>query len=359
MEFGSSHVVVPSVRELANDPNMVTVPPRYIRLDQHQDKTTILSPTVSSDQIPIINFQNLLLMSTSELLYESELTKLHSACKNWGFFQLVNHGISNSLVEKIKEGVEELFKLPMEEKKKLWQNNPGDIEGFGDSFVFSEEQKLDWNDDLFLITLPLAFRKPHLFPNLPLLLRESLEIYSLELEKLAKDIISQMENVLGIKSKEISKLFEDGLQSMSINYYPPCPQPEQVIGVTPHSDAVGLTILLQINQVDGLQVKKDGMWIPVKPLPNAFIVNIGDVLEILTNGIYPSIEHRAIVNSAQERLSLATFLNTNIDCTIGPVNSLITQENPGLYKTQESKDYIKGIFSRELDGKSYVDVMKL
>ncbi|KAM6574420.1 hypothetical protein CsatA_022747 [Cannabis sativa] len=296
MEFGSSHVIVPSVRELANDPNMVTVPPRYIRLDQHQDKTTILSPT------------------------------------------LVHHGISNSLVEKIKEGVEELFKLPMEEKKKLWQNNPGDIEGFGDSFVFSEEQKLDWNDDLFLITLPLAFRKPHLFPNLPLLLRESLEIYSLELEKLAKDIISQMENVLGIKSKEISKLFEDGLQSMSINYYPPCPQPEQVIGVTPHSDAVGLTILLQINQVDGLQVKKDG---------------------ILTNGIYPSIEHRAIVNSAQERLSLATFLNTNIDCTIGPVNSLITQENPGLYKTQGSKDYIKGIFSRELDGKSYVDVMKL
>ncbi|KAF4360735.1 hypothetical protein F8388_016522 [Cannabis sativa] len=233
----------------------------------------------------------------------------------------------------------------MEEKKKLWQNNPGDIEGFGDSFVFSEEQKLDWNDDLFLITLPLAFRKPHLFPNLPLLLRESLEIYSLELEKLAKDIISQMENVLGIKSKEISKLFEDGLQSMSINYYPPCPQPEQVIGVTPHSDAVGLTILLQINQVDGLQVKKDGVWIPVKPLPNTFIVNIGD--------------HRAIVNSAQERLSLATFLNTNIDCTIGPVNSLITQENPGLYKTQGSKDYIKGIFSRELDGKSYVDVMKL
>lgn len=89
-----------------------------------------------------------------------------------------------------------------------------------------------------------------------------------------------MEKALEIESKEISKLFEDGMQSMRMNYYPPCPQPEQVIGLTPHSDAVGLTILLQVSQVEGLQIKKDGMWVPVKPLPNAFIVNIGDILEV-------------------------------------------------------------------------------
>ena len=89
-----------------------------------------------------------------------------------------------------------------------------------------------------------------------------------------------MEKALQIESKEISKLFEDGMQSMRMNYYPPYPQPEQVIGLTPHSDAVGLTILLQVSQVEGLQVKKDGMWVPVKPLPNAFIVNIGDMLEV-------------------------------------------------------------------------------
>ena len=65
-----------------------------------------------------------------------------------------------------------------------------------------------------------------------------------------------------------------------MNYYPPCPQPESVIGLSPHSDAVGLTILLQINEMEGLQIRKEGLWIPVKPLPNAFIINIGDIVEV-------------------------------------------------------------------------------
>ena len=53
-----------------------------------------------------------------------------------------------------------------------------------------------------------------------------------------------------------------------------------MIGLNPHSDGIGLTILLQINETEGLQIKKDGIWVPVKPLPNAFIVNIGDMLEV-------------------------------------------------------------------------------
>ncbi|XP_026440618.1 probable 2-oxoglutarate/Fe(II)-dependent dioxygenase [Papaver somniferum] len=94
---------------------------------------------------------------------------------------------------------------------------------------------------------------------------------------------------------------------MRMNYYPPCPQPELAIGLTPHSDFGGLTILLQINKVEGLQINKEERWISVKPLPNAFVVNVGDVLEIMTNGIYRSVDHRAVVNSTKKRLSIATF----------------------------------------------------
>ncbi|KAF4359562.1 hypothetical protein F8388_003565 [Cannabis sativa] len=290
MEFESCSVIVPSVLEMTKDPNMVTVPSRYIQLEQDQDQANV-DLNSSSDDFPVINIQNLSLpISHNSQLYQSELTKLHLACKNWSFFQLVNHGVSNSVVEKMKEEVEKLFKMPIEEKEKLWQR-PGEVEGFGHTF-------------------------------------------------LAKDIISQIEKVLGIENKEISKLFEDGMQSINMINYPPCPQPEKVIGVKPHSDTVALTILLQANQVQGLQVKKDGKW-------------------ILTNGLYPSIEHRVVVNPKQERLSIATFLNTNLDCDIGPASSLITQQNPPKYKTVTSKEYIKGVFSNEPDGKAYVDIMKL
>lgn len=66
-----------------------------------------------------------------------------------------------------------------------------------------------------------------------------------------------------------------------MNYYPACAQANKVIGLTPHSDATGLTLLVQINDVQGLQIKKDGKWIPVQPLAGAIVVNIGDILEVI------------------------------------------------------------------------------
>ena len=98
-------------------------------------------------------------------------------------------------------------------------------------------------------------------------------------------ILKLMAKALGMDPVEMEVLFEEGMQGMRMNYYPPCPQPDQVVGLTPHSDADGLTILLQLNETDGLQVRKEGIWIPVKPLPSAFIVNIGDVLEVIVNNV--------------------------------------------------------------------------
>ena len=68
---------------------------------------------------------------------------------------------------------------------------------------------------------------------------------------------------------------------MRMNYYRPCPEPDKAIGLTPHSDADALTVVFQLNETEGLQVRKEGNWVPVKPLPNAFVVNIGDSMEVL------------------------------------------------------------------------------
>ena len=112
--------------------------------------------------------------------------------------------------------------------------------------------------------------------------RDHLETYCLELKKLAFTIIGRMEKALKVKSNELVEFFEDAIhQGMRMNYYPPCPQPEHVIGVSPHSDMGALTILLQANDVEGLQIRKDGRWISVQPLPDAFVINIGDMLEVI------------------------------------------------------------------------------
>ncbi|XP_062096714.1 protein SRG1-like [Humulus lupulus] len=356
IKLGSS-IPVPFVQELAKEMTSIdTVPQRYLRPDQD---STINNISSSSSQllIPVIHFNNLL--SSDKKVMESELQKLHSASKEWGFFQLVDHGVSPLLVEKVKTMVEEFFNMPMEEKNKFRQQS-GDVEGLGQAFVVSEEQKLDWADMFFVVTQPNHLRKPHLLPKLPISFRETLEAYSTELENIAKKVLDFMGKALGMESNEMSELFGEGWQTMRMNYYPPCPQPELVIGLNSHSDSIGLTILLQINEMDGLQIKKDGVWIPVKPLPNnAFIVNIGDMLEIITNGIYRSIEHRATVNAEKERLSIGTFYGPSLSGDLGPAPSLVTPKTPAQFKRIRVVDYFKSFFARELRGKSYIDAMRI
>ncbi|CAL5410067.1 unnamed protein product [Camellia sinensis] len=372
--LGSS-LLVPSVQELAKE-SLTTVPPRYVRHD-HQNCPMSSYGARCPDDLPIIDMDKLI----SGDHMDSELKKLDYASREWGFFQqnkliscdsnpkplglgcdkqkaLINHGVSSSLVEKVKMETQEFFNLPMEEKKKFWQD-PGDVEGFGQAFVVSEEQKLDWADLFFLTTLPTHLRKPNLFPMLPLPFRHTLEVYTADLKHLAMKILDYMAKALKMKAEDMRELFEEGMQAVRMNYYPPCPQPELVVGLTPHSDAVGLTILLQLNEMEGLQIKKDGMWAPVKPLSDAFVVNIGDILEIVTNGTYRSIEHRAVVNSSKERLSIATFYNPRLDREMGPAPSLITPQTPARFKRITVQDYFTGLFAQKLHGKSYLDVMRI
>lgn len=246
----------------------------------------------------------------------------------------------------------------MEDKKKLWQQ-PDNHEGFGQLFVISDEQKLDWSDMFYITTLPVNQRKIELFEKLPIKLRETMEAYSEELKKLAMTLLSLMAKALTMDDNEIKELFRDGVQSMRMNYYPPCPEPDNAVGFTPHSDADALTILFQLNETEGLQIRKDGKWVPVKPLQNAFVVNVGDIMEILSNGVYRSIEHRAIVNSDRKRLSVATFYSSNLDSELGPARSLVGPNNPPVFRRMPIEEYFKNFFARKLNGKSYIDFMKL
>jgi isopenicillin N synthase-like dioxygenase len=82
-------------------------------------------------------------------------------------------------------------------------------------------------------------------------------------------------------------------------------------------------------------------------------------VQILTNGIYQSIEHRATVNLKKERISVAAFHRPQMRKVIGPTPSLVTSERPALFKTLTVQDYYKAFFSRQLQGKSCLDVMRI
>ncbi|KAK2642691.1 hypothetical protein Ddye_024454 [Dipteronia dyeriana] len=102
----------------------------------------------------------------SQDFMDSELQKLDHACREWGFFQLINHEVSSRLVQEVKIEIEEFFKLPLEEKNKFGPKEEN-VEGYVNSFVVSEDKNLNWGDRFFFTTSPPHLRKPHIIPNLP------------------------------------------------------------------------------------------------------------------------------------------------------------------------------------------------
>ncbi|KAM5573304.1 S-norcoclaurine synthase 1 [Rosa sericea] len=341
---------VENVQALASN-NLKDIPRRYLRPEAEIEQISI----EDSLQIPVVDMDKLI--GNIPLFHDDELAKLHLACKEWGFFQLINHGVSEEVIEKMKTDTEEFFGLPLEVKK-AYATQLNHIEGYGQAFVVSEEQKLDWGDMLFLLSQPVRQRTLTFWPTLPNSFRETLDKYSQELQRVTIYLLKSISSNLGVNLEKMESMFDDGVQGVRMNYYPPCPQANKVIGLTPHSDAVGLTLLLQVNEVQGLQIRKNGKWVPVKPAVGAFIVNVGDIIEIMSNGAYKSIEHRAVVNPEKERLSIAAFHSPNIGTMIGPLPDLI-KENAANYKTMSNEEYIKLIVTSKLDGKTLLDQMRL
>ncbi|GAB2299074.1 hypothetical protein Dimus_033145 [Dionaea muscipula] len=343
--------------ELMENP-MVSIPELYVQHQQEppQIVDVDLHNTVPVSPIPVIDMHHLAIHQGRES--DEIIQKLHSACKDWGIFLLVNHGVGASLQKKLKQEIEEFFKLPLEEKMR-YQLKPGDFQGYGHTLISLDDKKLDWADRFYMVTNPSYMRKPHLLPQLSPSFREALEGYMSELQELARRLILLIAESLKIDEEKIMEMFKDGMQSVRMTYYPPCPKPELVMGLKPHSDGSFITILHQVNGVDGLQVKKDGSWIPVNFIPDSLVVNLGDILEILSNGLYKSCEHRAMVNSVKERISIGMFFNPNLDADVGPLASLITPQNPPLFKTVGMQKYVEDFFARKLDGKSYIEVLRI
>ncbi|MED6155136.1 hypothetical protein PIB30_002338 [Stylosanthes scabra] len=339
-----------SIQELIKKP-LTSLPSRYI--SHHQESQTLSA--ADDEEIPTINLE--CLIHGGEEASQIELQKLHSACRDWGFFQLVEHGISKEMLGNLNEEIQEFFKLPLEEKLKL-KIREGEVEGYG-TVILREDQTLDWGDRLYMITNPLHKRKPHLFPHIPQSLRSILESYIVECENVAIRIVELIGKALKIESDELEKAFEDGAQAMRMTYYPPCPEPDQVLGLAPHSDASGITIVNEVNGVKGLQIKRNGIWIPVKVTSGALVVNVGDILEVVSNGAYKSVEHRVTVNSEKERMSLAMFFLPKFECEIGPALSLTNPHNPPLFKRVAMDKYFKYVFPRKFDGKSRLEYMKI
>uniref|UniRef100_A0A0D9VVT4 Fe2OG dioxygenase domain-containing protein n=1 Tax=Leersia perrieri TaxID=77586 RepID=A0A0D9VVT4_9ORYZ len=157
---------------------------------------------------------------------------------------------------------------------------------------------------------------------------DALDRYSVETTNLEMRILRFMAADLGIEQGLLLGAFRGERQSASIHQYPPCRHADKVIGITPHTDGLALTILLQVDDTPGLQISRDDgggrTWFPVRPRPGTFVVNVGDMLEVLTNGMYRSVEHRVVITDAEKcRTTIGMFHEACVDGMVRSIPELL------------------------------------
>ncbi|KAL3626408.1 hypothetical protein CASFOL_029957 [Castilleja foliolosa] len=146
------------------------------------------------------------------------------------------------------------------------------------------------------------------------------------------------------------------------HYYPSCPEPQLVTGTIEHSDAGFITLLLQSQGICGLQVLYEAQWVDIRPTPGCVVVNIGDLLQLVSNGKFKSNKHRAIVSEIGPRISVACFFSGPLNEAYkiyGPIKELISEENPGLYKDVVLGEYVSRFVSTSQDNYRALDYYKV
>ncbi|GMI76122.1 DOWNY MILDEW RESISTANT 6 [Hibiscus trionum] len=265
------------------------------------------------------------------------------ASREFGFFQVVNHGVPENLVNDTMILFKEFFELPAEDKADVYSEDPKrPCRLYTSSSSYETEKVHLWRDNLRHPCHPLE-ECIKIWPQKPTRYRETVAAYSIEAKKLGLRILELVSEGLGLSPGFFGdKLSESVL--LSVNHYPPCPDPSLTLGVSKHCDPNLLTILHQ-GDVYGLQVYKDGEWIGVEPLHNAFVVNIGHQLQIISNNKLKSAEHRAVTNSKVARTTAAFFINPSDDCIIEPVGSLMDTDESPAYRAFRFKEFLLNYIS--------------
>ncbi|KAJ0077062.1 hypothetical protein Patl1_36238 [Pistacia atlantica] len=279
---------------------MGEVDPAFIQAPEHRPKLSV----IEAQGIPLIDLS--VLNSPDDTINDDALVaEMGNACKKWGFFQVINHGVPLEKRQRIEEAARKFFAQPLEEKRKV-RRDKEKVLGYYDTEHTKNVR--DWKEVFDLTVHDPTFIPASLdpddeeidewhnqWPEYPPELREACEEYAKEMEKAS------------------SKIKLPSLDSITTRLAPPL---NLALGLGRHTDAGALTILAQDN-VEGLEVKRksDGEWI-----------------RVWSNEAYESVEHRVMANSERERFSIPYFLIPAHYTIVKPLDELTNELNPAKYR---------------------------
>jgi len=261
--------------------------------------------------------------------------QIGAACRDTGFFYAVGHGVDGALASRLESASRQFFELDLAEKSRIRMDLGGrawrgyfPVGGELTSGIADDKEglyfgaELDQRDPRVIAATPLHGR--NLFPRRPDL-RGPVLAWLNEMTGLAHALMRGIALSLGLDANYFfDRYTRDPLILFRIFNYPGMPArapSSDRWGVGEHTDYGVLTILKQ-DDVGGLQVKSRSGWVAAPPVADAFVCNIGDMLDRMTRGLYRSTPHRVMNESQVDRMSFPFFFDPNFDVVVKPIETL-------------------------------------
>ncbi|MCX7364025.1 MAG: isopenicillin N synthase family oxygenase [Alphaproteobacteria bacterium] len=291
--------------------------------------------------------------------------ELRVALTEIGFYFIVNHGIARDKIRAVFAEAARFHALPLERKMALRidRHNVGYLPMKGDTLRTSTVQtvtKPNLNEALFIardlpadhpdVMADRRFRSANQWPTDLPGFRETIVDYCDTLERLVQKLVRLYARALDLPAAYFDVPFRDLQYKLRMTHYPSVNGPvDDEFGIAPHTDTSFLTLLAP-NDVPGLSVRaRSGNWIEAPSMPDAFVVNGGQLLLRWTNDRFLATPHRAVNRTGGERYALAFFCDSNIDWPIASVPTCVGPDKPPKYPTAWYTDYMVQYQKRTYD----------
>ena len=262
---------------------------------------------------------------------------IDAACRDWGLFQVIGHGVDTRLLAALRRQMRALFGAPLEDKQAIARTaeNPW---GFYDRELTRHTR--DWKQIYDFGPADGGAVAPQLPAKLPAFEPIVRSFYE-ACDALSLRLLRVMARNLGMPADSLDTHFRPAHTSfLRLNYYPRCPVPDQNLGVNAHTDSGAITLLLQ--DLPGLEVCQRDDWWMVEPLSDALVVNIGDVMQVWSNDRYLAPQHRVTTNFSADRFSAPFFFNPAYSTNYAPLPSVVDARNPARYRAINWREFRAG-----------------
>ncbi|XP_027368299.1 flavanone 3-dioxygenase 3-like [Abrus precatorius] len=315
--------------------------------DQHADTYSAFD-----DEIPTVDYS--ILFSDDPDQQFLALEKLSHACHEYGFFYLVNHTIPDKVLDNVLKGFSDYFDPTTIDERRVYRKNAPSDKIRWDLNSYTGENR----EYLKVIAHP----QYHAPASPSHSISKILEEYHKAMRMIVVGLARAVSKTLGFEENYIEKAFnlKSGFDVMAMNLYPPNSRSKGSIGIPEHTDP-GFVVTLTQDVNGGLQIlSHQGKWINVYIPHHAILIQLGDHLEILTNGKYKSHIHRVIVdNNKVQRISVVTLHGPALDKFISPGTEFIDEEHPQKYRGLTYKESLEASGGDEIDVQSSLEQLRL